>query len=79
MNNTIEYRQQYRVYTAQSSQTFLKPFLTAMLTILFIGLAPLEWILLLFGELHISFFIFLMMISVIYLLIKLNTDKDGYF
>lgn len=79
MNNIMEYSQQYGRYRTQSSQTFLRPFITAMLTILFIVLVPFELILLLSGELHLLFFIFLMMVSVIYLLIKLNTDKDGYF
>ncbi len=79
MNNIIQYSQQYESYRTQSRQTFLRPFITAMLTILFVVLVPFEWILLLFGELHLSFFIFLIMVSVIYLLIKLNTDKDGYF
>ena len=79
MNNTIEYSQQYGSYNVQSRQTFLKQFLTAMLTILFMFLIPIQLIFLLFGELHLSFFVFFMMASVIYLLIKLNTDKDGYF
>ncbi|MCX6156411.1 MAG: hypothetical protein WCK13_06630 [Ignavibacteriota bacterium] len=79
MNNIMEYSQHYGRYSAQSSRTFLRPFLTAMLTILFVVLVPIQWLLLLAGELHVSFFIFLIMASVIYLLIKLNTDKDGYF
>ncbi len=77
--NTTEYNRQYRAYAAPVSETHLKPFLSAMLTILFLFLAPLELLMFLFGELHISFFLFLMTASTVYLLIKINTDKDGYF
>ncbi len=79
MNNIIEYNQQYRNRPAQVSHTFLKPLLTALLTILFAVLVPFQCLCILTGAFHWSFFIFLLMASVIYLLIKLNTDREGYF
>lgn len=77
--NTVEYGRQYRSYTITGSSTYLRQFLTVMLTILFLFLAPLELLMFLLGELHISLFLFLFTASTVYLLIKIITDKNGYF